>query len=304
MTEIALETVGLTRYFGQRCAVSDLNLRVEVGDIYGFLGPNGAGKTTAIRCILGLLRRDDGEVRIFGDANPVRQRRHVGALVETPSFHPWLSAVDNLRRAADFSGQGSRKDIDMALDVVGLKGREHNRVSSYSLGMRQRLGIARTLLGSPRLLILDEPTNGLDPRGMKEVREVLQRMASERQMTVFISSHLLGEVEQLCSRVGIIEKGKLIAEGTPEALAARQQPCVEIGATDPQALTAALNSMVGVTVQETMSNGRLRVVLTEEMTAAVLNRQLLERGVAVDALVPVRENLESLFLSLTSAELT
>ena len=150
LAETALETVGLTRTFGARRAVSELSLRVSEGDIYGFLGPNGAGKTTAIRCMLGLLRMDSGTVQIFGESNPVRQRAHVGALVETPAFHPWMSGLDNLRRAAAFAGRGSPADIMTVLEWVGLRGREKDRVRSYSLGMRQRLGIARALLGRPR----------------------------------------------------------------------------------------------------------------------------------------------------------
>lgn len=304
MAETALETVGLTRSFGTRRAVSELSLCVSEGDVYGFLGPNGAGKTTAIRCMLGLLRMDAGTVQIFGESDPVRQRAHVGALVETPAFHPWMSGIDNLRRAAAFAGRGSPADIMTALEWVGLRGREQDRVRSYSLGMRQRLGIARALLGKPRMLILDEPTNGLDPRGMKEVRDLLLSLASDHQITIFISSHLLGEVEQLCSRVGIIEKGCLIAEGTPSELAARQQVAFEVGASDMAALATALSGLPGVAVQGEGRRGRLRVALSAGQTSSALNRALLEAGVVVDALIPVTESLESLFLSLTSEELT
>ena len=296
----ALVTTGLTRRFGQRTAVSDLNLCVQEGDVYGFLGPNGAGKTTAIRCILGLIRSNGGDVTIFGETNPVRQRAHVGAMVETPAFHRWMTAEDNLARAAAFAGIG-RDGIDAALERVGLAGRGRDRVGGYSLGMRQRLGIARALLSKPRLLILDEPTNGLDPRGMKEVRDLLATLARDEGLTIFISSHLLAEVEQLCSRVGILEHGRLIAEGTPEELAGRQQ-VAEIGATDREALRAALATL-SIDVLAEGEQGRLRVSLSS-LSAADLNRRLLDAGVQVNALIPGGRSLEDLFLSLTSEEIS
>lgn len=296
----ALVTTGLTRRFGQRTAVSDLSLCVQEGDVYGFLGPNGAGKTTAIRCILGLIRSHGGEVTVFGETNPVRQRMHVGAMVETPAFHRWMSAEDNLARAAAFAGIG-RDGIDAALERVGLSGRGRDRVGGYSLGMRQRLGIARALLSKPKLLILDEPTNGLDPRGMKEIRDLLATLARDEGLTIFISSHLLAEVEQLCSRVGILEHGCLIAEGTPAELAGRQQ-VAEIGATDRDALRAALASL-SIDVLAEGEQGRLRVSLAS-LSAAQLNRRLIDAGVEINALIPGGRSLEDLFLSLTSQEIS
>jgi ABC-type multidrug transport system ATPase subunit len=296
----ALVTAGLTRRFGSRTAVGDLSLSVKEGDVYGFLGPNGAGKTTAIRCILGLIRPDSGEVSIFGERDSVRQRAFVGAMVETPAFHRWMTAEDNLARAAAFSGIG-REGIDAALERVGLAGRGRDRVGGYSLGMRQRLGIARALLSKPRLLILDEPTNGLDPRGMKEVRDLLAALARDEGITIFISSHLLAEVEQLCTRIGILEHGRLIAEGTPSELAGRQQ-VAEVGAEDREALKAALAAM-SIPVLSEGEQGRLRVSLAS-LSAADLNRGLIDAGVAVNALIPGGRSLEDLFLSLTSEELS
>ena len=296
----ALVTEGLTRSFGSRVAVNRLNLRVGEGDVYGFLGPNGAGKTTAIRCILGLLRPDAGTVRIFGESNPVRQRRVVGAMVETPAFHGWMSATDNLRRAAAYAG-AAPEGIPAVLERVGLKERARDKVSSYSLGMRQRLGIARALLGAPRLLILDEPTNGLDPRGMKEVRDLLSSLARDEHITVFISSHLLSEVEVLCGRVAIIERGHLIAEGIPAEMAGQQQAAVELGG-DRAALTAAVEAL-GLAVLGEGDQGRLRVALGP-LTAGELNRRLVQSGVEVEALVPAHAGLEALFLSLTSEALS
>ena len=303
----ALVVEGLTRRFGGRVAVDDLRVRVKEGDVYGFLGPNGAGKTTAIRCMLGLIGRDAGHVRVFGEADPVRQRAHVGAMVETPAFHPWMSGRDNLRRAVAYSGVPAGKvDVDGALARVGLQGREKDRVGTYSLGMKQRLGIARALVGEPRLLLLDEPTNGLDPRGMKEVRDLLLDLARRDRLTIFLSSHLLHEVEQLCSRVGIIDHGKLVAEGTPTELADRLRGSgeeIEVGSSDLLALGAALRGIGGVTLVGDGDAGRLRVRL-EGIDAAGLNRALIAAAVPVSALVPIVHRLEDLFLSLTSHEVT
>ena len=207
----ALVTIGLSREFGRRVAVKDLSLAVRPGELYGFLGPNGAGKTTAIRCILGLLSPSSGQVSIFGEHDPVLRLRHVGAMVETPAFHEFLSGRANLALSAAYAGI-DESDFDDVLDQVGLRDRADDRVSDYSLGMRQRLGLARALIGRPRLLILDEPTNGMDPRGIKEVRDLLLRLSEQHQTTVFISSHLLAEVQQLCTRVGILDQGVLVSE--------------------------------------------------------------------------------------------
>jgi len=305
MSEPALLAFGLTRRFGPRVAVDSLDLRVEPGDTYGFLGPNGAGKTTAIRCMLGLIRKDAGRVELFGDAHPVRQRQHVGAMVETPTFLEWMTGRANLDRSVAFAGIGDAKEIDRALHLVGLGDRGDEAVQTYSLGMRQRLGIARALVGQPKLLILDEPTNGLDPRGMKEVRELLQGLAKKDGLTIFISSHLLSEVELLCNRVGIIEKGKLIAEGTVrELVESRGQGTeVDIGVVDAAKLSAALVGMTGASSVGTQPDGRTRVRL-EGMSTAELNRQLMSAGVDVSALVPVSHSLEDTFLRLTSEEIS
>ena len=301
----ALVTEGLTRRFGERVAVDQLSIQVEPGDVYGFLGPNGAGKTTAIRCILGLIRKDAGNVRIFGETDPVRQRAHVGAMVETPRFFDWMSARGNLERAVAFAGRGDRGDIDRALQLVGLWGREQEPVRTYSLGMRQRLGIARALVGRPKLLVLDEPTNGLDPRGMKEVRDLLDHLAKSTQLTIFISSHLLDEIEKLCDRVGIIERGRMIAEGKVTDLVAGQSgaTAVEVGSSDSALLRETLQSIEGVQLDGEGLGGRVRAKLTG-LDPAGLNAKLVGAGVPVTGLVPVERSLEQLFLSLTSKEIT
>jgi ABC-2 type transport system ATP-binding protein len=304
MTVPALVTEGLTRRFGSRIAVDNLSVRVNEGDTYGFLGPNGAGKTTAIRCILGLIKRDAGKVAIFGE-DGIAARRHVGAIVETPAFHTWMSGRANLERAVAFAGQGDRTDIDRSLELVGLMGRDKEPVGTYSLGMRQRLGIARALVGRPRLLILDEPTNGLDPRGMREIRDLLLSLARTEKLTIFISSHLLSEIEALCSRVGIIEDGKMIAEGEVTELVAGKSTVqeVDLGAADLQALGRVIGELDGVTLIGDGTEGRLRVGL-DGVDVPTLNRALVTAGVSVEAVVPVQKSLEDLFLSLTRKEIT
>ena len=213
MASDALVTTGLSRRFGAREALRDLTLAVRPGELYGFLGPNGAGKTTAIRCILGLIASDRGHVEIFGESDGVARLQSVGAMVETPAFHEFLSGVENLKLSARYAGLGLDV-VGPALESAGMADRGNDLVRTYSLGMRQRLGLARAILGEPRLLILDEPTNGMDPRGMAEVRELLCRLSGDRGTTIFVSSHLLSEVEKMCTRVGILDQGVLVAESS------------------------------------------------------------------------------------------
>jgi ABC-2 type transport system ATP-binding protein len=280
---------------------------VGEGDLYGFLGPNGAGKTTAIRCMLGLIRKDEGEVSLFGETSPVRQRSFVGALVETPAFHGGLSGWENLSLSAAYAGTPDPEPaIRESLERVGLLGREREPVRAYSLGMRQRLGIARALVGRPRILILDEPTNGLDPRGMKEVRDLLRGLARKDGLTVFVSSHLLGEVQLLCNRVGILEKGRLVYEGDVSGIGDRASDealIVDVGSPDPVGLRAILAGVAGATVQGDGEAGRVRVAL-KGLDIPALNAALVAAGTRVEALVPVERNLEDLFLSMTSQEIT
>lgn len=211
---LAVRTAALTRYFGDIRAVDELELHVPLGSVYGFLGPNGAGKTTTIRLLLGLTRPDKGEVCLLGQRLTVRTRREllsrVGALVETPSLYPHLNGRENLQVTQEFVGL-PRTSIDRVLDTVGLRRDSHRLVRTYSLGMRQRLGLALALLGEPELLILDEPTNGLDPAGIHEMRNLLRELAAEHGISVFVSSHLLSGVEQMASHVGIIARGHLRA---------------------------------------------------------------------------------------------
>jgi len=304
MSEVALEVRTLTRRFGSRVAVSNLDLTVMAGDVYGFLGPNGAGKTTAIRCILGLIRRDAGQIQIFGDAQRPSMLRHVGAIVESPAFHGWLTGRENLQGAAAYGGltpATAQTEIARVLDRVGLTERARDTVQGYSLGMRQRLAIARALLGRPRLLLLDEPTNGLDPRGMREVRDLVRSLALNDGITVFISSHLLAEVQAICNRVGILQEGQMRAEGSVQELLAsqaRRNAIVEVGTPSPEALHQAIDALDAATITGAGAHGRIRVELSE-WGVSDLNRALVEAGVEVTALVPEQGNLEDVFLEVT-----
>jgi ABC-2 type transport system ATP-binding protein len=300
----ALEVRGLTRRFGARAAVQDLDLRVQPGDLYGFLGPNGAGKTTSMRCILGLIKRDAGEVRIFGETDPVKQRAFVGCIIEAPRFHDWMSGRANLQLACAYAGHGTADDIAEVLDRVGLHGRGDDKVRTYSHGMRQRLGIARALVGRPQLLLLDEPTNGLDPRGMREVRELLRMLVKRDGLTVFISSHLLAEIELLCNRVGILDQGCLTAEGEVATLVRdlAGDETVELGVDDADRARTCIAGLEGAELVGDGAAGRLRVSL-RGVAAAELNAQLVAAGLAVSAIVPQGRRLEELYLARTQKEL-
>ncbi|MBA2534282.1 MAG: ABC transporter ATP-binding protein, partial [Rubrobacter sp.] len=212
-----VETSGLGKSYGSITAVQDLNLSVRRGEVYGFLGPNGAGKTTTLRMLLGLIRPSSGTATVLGETPGSPQGlQGVGALVESPAFYPYLSGRDNLRVMARYCGAPIPR-VDEVLGQVELSGRANDKFKKYSLGMKQRLGVAAALLKDPELLILDEPTNGLDPKGMADMRALIRRIG-RGERTVLLSSHLLGEVEQVCNRVGVIHRGKLVMEGTVDEL--------------------------------------------------------------------------------------
>ncbi len=309
--DLALRVRGLTRSYGARRVLDGVDMDVHAGEVYGFLGANGAGKTTALRCILGLVRPDAGEVRIFGDADPVRARTHLGAMVETPAFHGWRSARDNLRLAAAWSGRADDAEVSRVLDRAGLASRADDAVSGYSLGMRQRLGIARAMLGRPRLLLLDEPTNGLDPRGMREVRDLLADLARTEGVAVLLSSHLLAEIEQACTTVGILDGGKVVTQGriadltrtAPAAASAGARPAEawDVGVSDRAAAVGVIGRLAGVELVGDGEQGRARLHLHGVRVATVV-RALVEAGVDVDAVVPVGgARLEDVFLARTHA---
>jgi ABC-2 type transport system ATP-binding protein len=279
---------------------------VDQGVLYGFLGPNGAGKTTTIRMALGLIFPTSGEVEVLGEpvasgqAPRDRALRQVGAMIEEPGFWRYLSGRRNLEYFARASGPAAdrraRLDrVDEVLHTVGLQDAAAKKVKAYSQGMRQRLGIAQALLGAPKILVLDEPTNGLDPQGMREVRTLLRRLADDG-VTVFVSSHLLSEVEAMCDRVGVLARGRLVAEGPPAELRGART-LLRIEVDDRHRAEQILAGVEGVTL-DGGGMAQLRVRLEAPATAAGINAALVGAGVQVSALIPEHESLEDVFVSL------
>ncbi|AEB45332.1 ABC transporter ATP-binding protein [Micromonospora maris] len=284
------------RYPGGVTAVDGLSLRVREGEVLGFLGPNGAGKTTTMRMLVGLVRPSAGRIQVLGQP-PGRQLARIGALIESPTFYPHLSGRDNLRLAARYAGVPDAA-ADRVLDEVGLTARASSPFRTYSLGMKQRLGVAAALLKEPALLILDEPTNGLDPAGVAEMRELL-RSLGQGGRTVLLSSHVLGEVEQVCDRIAVIDRGRLIAEGTPDELRDALGTGVLLIDADPaDEAIACLGADDRVRAVEQV-DGTLRVS-TDPALAGALNRRLVTAGVDVRELRPLRHSLEEAFLELTT----
>ena len=299
--DIALQTVGLTKRYDDKEVVQDLSLEIHKGDIFGFLGPNGAGKTTTIRMILGLIRRDAGIVRIFDADKPTEYRRELSGIVESPALYPYLTGRDNLRVLGAYSGGVEPRDVDDALETVRLTNRADDLVKTYSLGMKQRLGIAQALMTRPRVMVLDEPTNGLDPAGMREVRELVRELNARYELTVFVSSHLLAEVSQLCNRVGIIQNGRLVAQG-PVAELLRPDGALEVKleVDDVEATQALIADLPWVEVAGQAPTGEMLLRLSEDRPGD-LNRLLVESGREVRALIPQRMTLEDFFIQVTAS---
>ena len=298
VSDVVLRTRGLVKRFGSLTAVDQLDIEVNRGEVVGLLGPNGAGKSTTIGMILGLVRPTAGTAEVMGrDVWHDRQNALAasGAIVETPAFYPYLSGRDNLVALALIRGGGSRGRVDPLLSRVGLTARAGSKYRTYSLGMKQRLGIASTLLGDPPLVILDEPANGLDPAGQREIRELVRELAKE-QHGVLLASHLLHEVEQICDRVLVINKGKLIASGTIAEVTAGGGT-IDIVAGDPARAAATLRGLPGITaVLETDSGVK---VSAEPGRGADVNRALAAAGIYASAIVPHKSSLEDVFLDMT-----
>ena len=293
---------GLVKRYGEILAVDHVALTVEPGDVFGYLGPNGAGKTTSLRMMLGLIRPTAGSVELFGRdplVDGAKALDGVAGFVEGPTFYPYLSGRKNLRLLADYDGGAASTRIEEVLELVELRDRAKDRVGGYSHGMRQRLGIAAALLRNPRLLLLDEPTTGLDPAGMRDMRDLVRRLAGER-MTVLLSSHLLGEVEELCNRVAIIRKGRIVYEGSLTELLATATTGYRLRATNLE--RARVVALAQARVSEVQVAGdELRFVAEEEAVAA-LSIALGQARVGVTALVPQTASLEELFLGLTEED--
>jgi ABC-2 type transport system ATP-binding protein len=299
---LALETRGLQKRYGHRTALAGLDLSVPSGVVYGFLGPNGAGKTTTMRLLTGLIHPDAGTIEVLGRPFGRRDRRHlfdVGALIESPSFYPYLSARENLRALAAVGAPTPSRRVDELLELVGLHERAQDKVQDYSLGMKQRLGIAAALLSDPTLLLLDEPSNGLDPAGIVAMRETLKQLAASGK-TVFVSSHILGEVQQLADVLGIIASGRLVREGPiGELLQGEGVVRVRVAADDLAAARRVLDGL-GTDPATSGEGGWLSVRIGPERAAEV-NRALATAGVYASGL-ETGSDLESLFLELTAGD--
>jgi len=295
--DLLVEAAGLTKRYGSRItAVDALDLNVHRGEVYGLLGPNGAGKTTTLKMLLGLIRPTSGVARVLGEepGTPSALAR-VGALVESPAFYPYLSGRDNLAGMARLSGvHASKSRVEEALEQVGLTSRAGDRFKKYSTGMKQRLGVAAALVKDPELLILDEPTNGLDPKGIAEMRDLIRSLGwGER--TVLLSSHMMGEVERICDRVGVIRSGRLVAEGPVAELRGQGGLLVKAEPLERAAEVAA--SIAGVEGVE-VEDGMLRLVV-DPGRASEIARELVSAGVEVIELRPAQHSLEEAFFQLT-----
>ena len=299
MEETILRTHTLGKRYSQRWAVSDLNLEIHRGDIFGFLGPNGAGKSTTIRMLLSLLRPTTGDIELFGYSLARDRRRallRVGGLVEKADFYLYLTAVKNLEIIGDLAGGIKKNKVNEVLEIVGLGDRANDKVKTFSHGMKQRLGIAQALLTDPELVILDEPTTGLDPQGMKEVRELIIHLSGERNITVFLSSHLLHEVELVATRMAIINRGKLVVQGGVADLLNNSENHVHVSVTPHDTAARFLGQLPWIQKVEPGESG-----LTIQVSAADVPRMvtmLVEAGFQISEVTP-RRSLEEYFLTIT-----
>jgi len=298
LDDVVLRATGLTKRYGDLYAVQDVSFAVRAGEVYGFLGPNGSGKSTTISMLLGLVEPTAGQVELFGFGAGHRAEAlgRVGAIIEAPSFYPYLSGFDNLSVLGALRGGIPARRIHEVLRLVDLTEAANRRFGQYSLGMKQRLGIAWTLIHDPDLIILDEPTNGLDPAGMVEVRELIRALADGGK-TVFLSSHLLNEVEQVCDRVAILKRGRVVAEGPVAELIARR-PRIVVQVDRPSAAEPVLRAMPAVELVTQSEEGDL--IVEGEVAPARVAAELVGAGFALQELRRERVSLEDVFLDLTS----
>lgn len=303
MPDLAIETIDLHKRYARLHAVRGLSLQVPAGAIYGFLGPNGAGKSTTIRMLMGLIRPTSGFVRLFGHRvglhSPPASAK-VGGLVEGPAFVDYLSARKNLEMVADLSGGAEPGRIDRVLELVGLAGRQKDRVKTYSQGMRQRLGIAQTLIPRPRLVILDEPALGLDPQGLVEIRDLLLRLRDEEQVTIFLSSHLLHEVELTCDDVCVIIHGELVTCGSVNDLL-RVKAGQVVAQVDDAARAAEVAAALPYVQSAVVREAALQALVEPERVAD-LNAALVQAGLRVSSLTADRPDLERVYLELMARD--
>lgn len=299
MKEVILKTYNITKKYGNQVAVNNVNMTIKKGEIYGFIGQNGAGKTTLIRLITGLIHKTGGEIELLGatgEAELNKSRTMVGSLIETPSFYTNMTARENLEVSRLVRNIPGKKCIDEVLELVGLKDVEKKKVKNFSLGMRQRLGIANALMGNPKLLILDEPINGLDPMGIVEIRELLKKINKEKDMTILISSHILSELSELATTYGIISNGKLIEEITSEELAEKCRQYIDLKVDDTSRAVTLLERELGISDYEVLEDKKIKVFSNLDNVGEV-NSILSKSGVIVQSISIKGENLEEYFMN-------
>lgn len=299
MKEVVLKTYNITKKYGEQLAVDNVNMTIKKGDIYGFIGQNGAGKTTLIRLITGLIHKSGGEIELLGanEENELNKARTmVGSLIETPSFYTNMTARENLEVSRLVRNIPGKKCIDEVLELVGLKDVEKKKVKNFSLGMRQRLGIANALMGNPKLLILDEPINGLDPMGIVEIRELLKKINKEKDMTILISSHILSELSELATTYGIISNGKLIEEITAKQLSEKCRQYIDLKVDDTARAVILLERELGISDYEVLEDSNIKVFSNLDNVGEI-NSLLSRSGIIVESISVKGENLEEYFMN-------
>ena len=305
MPEPVLVAEHLVKRFGRREAVADVSFTLEAGEVFGFLGPNGAGKTTTIRMLVGLARPDSGRVRVFGfdlEKQFAAAMAHVGSIVESPDLYKYLTGRENLLHFARLLPDGAKERIGELSRLVNLEGRLDEKVSTYSLGMRQRLGIAQALLGAPSLLVLDEPANGLDPAGIREIRGLVRTLAHERGIAVFVSSHLLSEVEQMCDRVAIIHRGRTLAQGSVQELLDRSPAArTRFLARPVEKAAAVLSALQSASDVRAEGDDTVSAAVPREAVPAAI-AALVGGGVELSGVERASSTLEEVFLEVTGGE--
>lgn len=299
MKKVVLKTYNITKKYGEQLAVDNVNMTIKKGDIYGVIGQNGAGKTTLIRLITGLIHKSGGEIELLGanEENELNKARTmVGSLIESPSLYTNMTARENLEVSRLVRNIPGKKCIDEVLELVGLKDVEKKKVKNFSLGMRQRLGIANALMGNPKLLILDEPVNGLDPMGIVEIRELLKKINKEKDMTILISSHILSELSELATTYGIISNGKLIEEITAKQLSEKCRQYIDLKVDDIARAVILLERELGISDYEVLEDSNIKVFSNLDNVGEV-NSLLSRSGIIVESISVKGENLEEYFMN-------
>ena len=305
MKEVVLKTYKVSKKYKDQMAVDNVNMTIRKGDIYGFIGQNGAGKTTLIRLITGLAHKTAGEIELFGGSSEEelnKGRELIGSLIESPAFYANMTARENLEVSRLVRNIPNKESIDEVLNLVGLKDTGKKKVKDFSLGMRQRLGIANALLGNPKLLILDEPINGLDPKGIIEIRELLKKINREKDITILISSHILGELSELATTYGIISHGKLIEEITAKQLAEKCRQYIDLIVDDTKKSVILLEKEFGINDYEVLANNEIRIYSHLDQSG-MINSTLSKNGILVDKIAIKGEKLEEYFMEVVGGKL-